>query len=267
MKGRKPHILITNDDGIDAPGIKHLWRALHDKAHLTIVAPDREQSGKGLSITVRQPLIAKSVPWEKETPAWKVEGSPADCVKLATSVLVSQPIDLIVSGINLGSNHGRNVLYSGTVGATIEGALRGIPGIAFSCCSFLNPLFHVASKFVPGIVDYVLNNPLDPHTLLNVNFPTLPEEKIQGLRLARQGKQYWADEVSERNHPVDGSPYYWMGCKLNDFEEHEESDVVLLEQGYITAVPINVADFTDYQQLKKNKESFAAIFPINVTVP
>ena len=120
-------ILIINDDGIHAPGLIHLWKALVDLADVTIIAPAIEQSGVGLGITLRSPLHIESVAWNKGTPAWKISGTPADCVKMALSVILKTPPDLIVSGINRGSNSGRNVLYSGTVGGVIEGVLRNIP--------------------------------------------------------------------------------------------------------------------------------------------
>lgn len=137
----KPHLLIINDDGIHAPGIKHLWKTLVDDFDLTIVAPASEKSGMGIAITVREPLHIDRVFWEKETPAWKITGTPADCVRLGISVILKQKPDLIVSGINQGSNTGTTVLASGTVGAVIEGALRNVPGIAFSCEDFISPDF------------------------------------------------------------------------------------------------------------------------------
>ena len=202
----KPQILITNDDGISAPGIKHLFLALKDFAHISIVAPALEQSGVGAAITLRDPLHIIPVDWEGNVPAWKVTGTPADCVRLGMSVLKAKP-DLIVSGINRGSNSGRNVLYSGTVGGVIEGVLRGVPGIAFSCSDFAAPNYKMAEEHVLSIVKHLLEHPMPKGTLLNVNFPET--EVIRGVKMARQGMGYWMENLEERIHP-EGNTYYWM---------------------------------------------------------
>jgi 5'-nucleotidase len=253
----KLNILITNDDGIYAPGLKHLWAMLVDYANVTIIAPETEQSGKGLSITLRHPLLAEPVQWDKETPAWKVNGTPADCVRLAHSVILKREPDLIVSGINRGANLGRNVLYSGTVGGVIEGALRNIPGIAFSCADFQSPDYKAAEQYILPIVEQIVMHPLPGGTFLNVNFPlTSP---IKGVKLARQGMGYWIESIEERLHP-EGHPYYWLGGKWVDAIEHGESDVFLLQQGYAAAAPIHVNEWTDHVFLKDNKERFNARF-------
>lgn len=254
---RKPNILITNDDGIYAPGLRYLWSTLVDHANVSIIAPETEQSGKGLSITLRQPLLSEPVSWEKNTSAWKVNGTPADCVRLAHSVLLKQKPDLIVSGINRGANLGRNVLYSGTVGGVIEGALRNVPGIAFSCADFQSPDYKAALHFILPIVDQILEHPLPSGTFLNVNFPlTTP---IRGIKLARQGKGYWIESIQERLHP-EGHPYYWLGGKWVKESEHEDSDVFLLQEGYGAAVPIHVNEWTDHMFLNEHKERFDRLF-------
>src|SRR5574338_1188667 len=143
---KKSHILITNDDGIKAPGIQHLWSALKDFATISIVAPKTEQSGVGLGITIRSALHIEEFAWEELDSCWSVTGTPADCVKMALSVLLPSPPDLIVSGINRGTNAGRTVLYSGTIGGVIEGILRGIPGIAFSSFDMANTEY---AQFLP----------------------------------------------------------------------------------------------------------------------
>lgn len=255
---KKPSILVINDDGINAPGLKHLWRPLADHFDLYIVAPAFEQSGKGLAITLRKPLLIETHVWEKGVTAWKVTGTPADCVKLAVnSVLKSHP-SLIVSGINRGANSGRNVLYSGTVGGVIEGVMRGIPGIAFSCADYDKPLYHVAEKYILPIVQHVLEHPLPSHTILNVNFPDTGET-IKGFKMARQGAGYWTDNPDERTHP-EGHSYYWLGGRWTGHEEHEDSDVHLLKQGYATAVPIHVGDLTHSQHLVERKSLFENLF-------
>lgn len=259
---KKPKILITNDDGIHAPGIKYLWHALKDLADLTIVAPSNEQSAVALSITIRNPLQIHNVQWEDETPAWHVNGTPADCVKMALSVIMENPPDIVVSGINRGSNAGRNVLYSGTVGGVIEAVLRNIPGIAFSCCKYVAPDYSLVEKYIPAIVDHVLNHKLPHGTLLNVNFP---KSEVQGFKLSRQGKEFWGEAPDERNHPYEGHSYYWMGAKLLQFDEHEESDITWLKRGYVTAVPIHVSELTDLEHLNEKKAHFEALFDAHFT--
>lgn len=253
----KPRILITNDDGIFAPGLKYLWAALADFADVKIVAPSFEQSAVGLGITIRDPLHIQSVDWEKGTEAWKVTGTPADCIRMGLSVIFKMKPDLIVSGINRGSNSGRNILYSGTVGGVIEGVLRGVPGIAFSCSDFISPDYQLAQEHILPIVQHLLEKPLPKGTLLNVNFPL--SKPIKGVKMARQGMGYWIESPEERIHP-EGNTYYWMGGKWHDQEEHEESDVFLLNAGYAAAVPIHVDEMTDHHFLNSRKESFDRLF-------
>jgi len=255
---KKARLLLINDDGINAPGLKHLWRSLKNDFDITIVAPAIEQSGVGLAITLRKPLQIENVEWENGTSAWKITGTPADCVKLALKAILKETPDLIVSGINRGSNSGRNVLYSGTVGGVIEGVLRNIPGVAFSCSNFDHPEYHIAEKHIYPVVSYLLDHPLPRGTFLNVNFPDHGGE-IKGFKLARQGKGYWIDSPDERLHP-EGRPYYWLGGKWHDHDEEEDSDVFLLKQGFMAAVPIHVNELTDHDQLKQRKDVFETLF-------
>jgi 5'-nucleotidase len=256
---RKPRILITNDDGIFSPGLKCLWESLVDHADVSIIAPGTDQSGVGLGFTFRVPLEIDKVKWDQNTPAWKVNGTPVDCVKLGLSVILKEKPDLIVSGINQVSNAGRTVLYSGTVGGAIEATLRGIPGIAFSFEDMETPDYSVAQKYIYPIVKHTLDHPLPKGTLLNVNFPYTSKE-FKGIKLARQGRSYWVDTPHERIHP-EGTPYFWLGGKWDDHEEHPESDVALLKQGYITVVPIHVDELTDHKHLESRKASFEQLFP------
>jgi 5'-nucleotidase len=255
---KKSRILIINDDGIEAPGLKHLWSALVDLAEVSIIAPAIEQSGVGMATTQRKPLHIYSVKWEKDTPAWKITGTPADCVKMAISVILKSPPDLIVSGINRGANSGRNVLYSGTVGGIIEGILRNIPGIAFSCVDYEKPNYSTAEKYIYPVVEYVMEHPLPAGTFLNVNIPD-SSHQIKGVKLARQGLGYWTENPDERLHP-EGRRYYWLGGKWAHHEEDHESDVHLLKEGYLTAVPINVKEMTDLELLKNRKSHFEQRF-------
>lgn len=254
MKTR-PHILITNDDGIYAPGIKHLWNAIKEMADVTIVAPAGEQSAVSLSITIRHPLRIEKIEWPSQR-AWSVTGTPSDCVKMALSVILPSYPDLIVSGINRGTNAGRNVLYSGTVAAIIEGVMHGIPGVAFSLGDYYNPSFHLVESFIPQIVRYTLKHPLPSGTFLNVNFPEDAKKGIKGIRMAKQGKEYWAENPEQREHPAEGHSYYWLGAKLAEFEEDEESDIYWLKQGYAAAVPLHIGELTDQLHIQKQKKIF-----------
>lgn len=258
----RPLILVSNDDGVFAPGIRYLWEALEPLADLFVVAPATEQSAAGMSITLRQPLRIETVSWpNRSAKVWSVSGTPADCVKLALHLILPRKPDLIVSGINRGSNAGRNLLYSGTVAAVIEGVLRNIPGIAFSVTEFSSPCFRAAAGYAPLLVEYLLNYPLPPHTFLNTNFPSLAHHSpIQGIRLTRQSKEYYSDCPEQRHHPAEGSAYYWLGLQTEKFIEEEDSEVVWLDRGYATAVPIHVGELTDFAHLAKAKERFGELF-------
>lgn len=264
---KKPFILICNDDGVHAPGIKHLWHSLKDWADVVVVAPDREQSAVGLSITLRQPLTIEKISWDHSSRVYAINGTPADSVKLALSVILDRKPDLIVSGINRGSNAGRNVLYSGTVAATIEGTMKNIPSIAFSCADYhAYPNFETVQEYIPSIVNHVLENPLPPGVLLNINFPQKHCE-IKGIKLTHQGLEYWAENPDQRDHPAEQKSYYWLGAELKQFAEDEGSDVCWLRKGYITAVPIQIHQLTDYKHLNAARDHFESAFSNLVKAP
>ncbi len=257
---KKPRILITNDDGIEAPGIYSLWKSLKDHCQVSIIAPATEKSGVGLCITLREPLHIQEVKWEENTPAWKINGTPADCVRLGMNVLLKNPPDLIVSGINKGANSGRTVLYSGTVAGVIEGTMQNVPGIAFSCHNFVNPDYSLCEEYIYPFVQYLLDHPLPKGSFLNVNFPDEPKERIKGCKLAKQGMSYFKEDPAKRVHP-EGHEYYWLGGKWEQAEdEHEESDVHLLNEGYITAVPLQIHQLTDHHIFQTRKEHFSSLF-------
>ena len=255
----RPHILLVNDDGIHAPGLYHLWKGLKDYVDITIVAPHTEKSGSGLAHTLTKPIHLRKVKWEDDTPAWSVGGTPADCVKLALHEVLKKNPDLIVSGINRGANAGRTVLHSGTVGCVIEGVIRNIPGIAFSCFDFHDTDYEQAEKHIYPVVKHFLEHPLPNGTLLNVNFPKNTHKPIKGFKMARQGKSHWIDNPDRRQHP-EGSTYFWLGGRWNECAEHEESDVALLEKGYMTAVPIHINEMTDHAILEKHRSIFETLF-------
>jgi 5'-nucleotidase len=258
MSAKRPFILLVNDDGIDAPGIKHLYRSLKQVADLAIVAPSEERSGAGVGITPRRPLHLHRVDWEDNTPAWKVTGTPADCVKLGLNAALPRHPDLIVSGINNGQNAGRNALYSGTVGGVIEGTMRGIPGLAVSVTCEPKANFSIAEPHIAALVAYLLEHPLPPGTLLNANFPS-HVDALTGIRLTRQGRSYWAENLAERRHP-DGYPYYWLGGVHLDLDEEEESDIAMLKAGYGTVTPLYVENLTHHNEYERRKEHFNTRF-------
>jgi 5'-nucleotidase len=263
----RPYLLITNDDGINAPGLKHLWQAVHEFADTAIVAPLVEKSGCGLSITWAKPLRIQPFVWDGGVPAWAINGTPADCVKMACSLLLERRPQMILSGINRGSNAGRTVLYSGTVGGVIEGALKNIQGIAFSFSDFEVPPVSATNEYIFPLIQYFLAHPLPPGTLLNVTFPCNCKDGVKGFRMANQGRGYWVESPEKRIHP-EGIPYYWLGGKWCHFDEDPESDVTLLGQGYITAVPIHVSQLTDFEALRKHKKQIDAMFaPQSVKIP
>ncbi len=254
---KRPFLLITNDDGINAPGIRHLWEAVHEFADIAIVAPHSEKSGSGLSITWTRPLMVQEISWE--CPAWSVTGTPADCVKMALSVLLPRRPDMVISGVNKGSNAGRTVLYSGTIGGVIEGSLKGIPGIAFSFSDLDIPPLSVTKNYITSLISHFLHNQLPPGTILNVNFPYNSKNELKGFKLTKQGRGCWLEAPDKRTHP-EGMHYYWLGGKWTSDNEHPESDVYWLNQGYVTGVPIHVGELTDHQVLSSHKTVTEKIF-------
>ena len=256
---KKPYILITNDDGIHAEGIKHLYRAVKPFAACIIAAPVIQKSGAGLSTTLTKPLHIHKIQWEEGVIAHRITGTPTDCVKLGLKFLLERKPDIIISGINQGSNAGRNVFYSGTIGAVIEGVYKDIPGIAFSSFDLVDPDYEKAEKYIYPIIDYFLKNPLEKDCFLNVNFPSKNFKEFKGIKMASQGQSYHIENPDKRIHP-EGHSYYWMGCKHFECEENETSDIYLLNKGYITAVPIKVADLGCKKQIKKHQSNLENIF-------
>ncbi len=254
-------ILLSNDDGIDAKGLQHLWQALHKAniADLAVIAPSSEKSGSGVGITWDKPISVRKVDWGKNTLAWAVDGTPADCVKMGVRVLLDFTPDFIVSGINAGSNAGRNVLHSGTVGAVIEGVFRNIPGVAFSCENGQTPNFEVAEKYIETVLRYLLEHPLPQGSFLNVNFPQSAKEKVKGFCLTRQGKGRWSEDPSLHLETQHG-PSYLMGGKPEELDEDNDSDISLLRSGYMTAVPIYVHELTDLRELEQRRKKFEEFF-------
>ncbi len=233
-------ILLCNDDGIHAPGIHALHEALRPLGELHIVAPDAERSAAGHAITIFDPI--RTMPVEKDGQPFglAVAGTPADCVKLAVSFLLKDdPPDLVVSGINLGSNTGISVLYSGTVSAASEATVLGVPAIALSLCSYENPIWETAAKVAAEIVAKVAANPLPEGVLLNVNIPNVPFSELKGMKACRMGRSRFIEKFSEHRDPR-GNRYYWLDGDLDLLDEDEGADVRVVEAGYVALAPIHI---------------------------
>lgn len=238
-------ILLTNDDGIDAPGIQALWRELSAIGEVTVVAPDTERSATSQAITVHQPIRVDQYCIDNPPLcAWRVGGTPTDCVKIAVEALLESKPDVVVSGINQGPNLGTDVLYSGTVSAAIEGALHGIPAIAVSLAAWELSDFLPAARFTRKLVLTLAENPLPPNTLLNVNVPAIPADKIAGVEITKLGVTEYVNTFERRLDPR-GRTYYWMGGSLVDTGNAEGTDVMALKKGKISVTPVHF-DLTNY---------------------
>ncbi len=236
MTKQRPTILVVNDDGITAPGIKALIDAMADIGRVVVVAPDSPQSGMGHAITIGKPLRFDKVDLYNGIEMYKCSGTPVDCVKLAVNlVFKGKKPDLCVSGINHGLNNSINVLYSGTMSAAVEGAIESIPSIGFSLDDYtLQADFRPCLKYVKQIALQVLHNGLPPATLLNVNFPATP---LKGIKICRQANAKWAEEFDERMDPHK-RPYYWLTGVFQLNDQGEDTDVWALENGYVSVVPV-----------------------------
>ncbi len=237
-------ILVTNDDGVFAPGIKALARALEPLGQVYVVAPDREQSASSHALTLQQPLRLNHL----EERVWSVTGTPTDSVLVAVhGVMSAEPPDLVVSGINAGPNMGDDVTYSGTVSAAFEGTLLSIPSIAVSLASLEEPFhYETAAAWAVRLARQVLCRRLPPKTLLNINVPSLPEADIKGLRLTRLGHRVYRETISEKIDPR-GKPYFWVGGYA-DWAPEEATDIQAIRAGYVSVTPLNL-DMTDYKLL------------------
>jgi 5'-nucleotidase len=232
-----PTILVVNDDGITAPGIKALMEVMQELGRVVVVAPDSPQSGMGHAITIGKPLRLDKVDIYEGIEMYRCSGTPVDCVKLAVnSVFKGNKPDLCVSGINHGLNNSINVLYSGTMSAAVEGAIESIPSIGFSLDDFtLQADFSHSLKYVKEIARQVLENGLPANTLLNVNFPNTAH--IKGIKICRQANAKWAEEFDERIDPHK-RPYYWLTGVFQLNDAGEDTDVWALTHNYVSIVPV-----------------------------
>ncbi|MEB3343794.1 5'/3'-nucleotidase SurE [Okeania sp.] len=242
-------ILVSNDDGIFAEGIRSLANSLAAVGHeVVVVCPDKERSATGHGLTLHQPIraeIVKSI-FDDSIIAWACSGTPADCVKLALFGLLETQPDLVLAGINHGPNLGTDILYSGTVSAAMEGAVQNIPGIAFSLGSYTSREFEFAARFAQSLVQKIESQPLENLMLLNVNIPAVEEQEIAGVKITRQGIRRYIDVFEKRVDPR-GKTYYWLAGEVQeDVEETDDqllaanlpTDVQAIREKYITITPL-----------------------------
>lgn len=251
MYSPKPLILVSNDDGITSLGIRTLVEVMQELGEVVVVAPDSPQSGMGHAITIGEPLRLHATPIFEGVKAYECSGTPADCVKLGKHyVLKDRTPDLVVSGINHGSNTSISVLYSGTMSAAIEGAIEGIPSIGFSLCDFASDAdFSHVRPYVKQIASNVLANGLPKGVALNVNFPKKSEDTLKGVRICRQTNGKWQEEFDKRKDPH-GRSYFWLSGNFVNFDAGQEDTCEwALENNYVSVVPCQY-DLTAYETMK-----------------
>lgn len=236
---RRPHILVTNDDGYDAPGIRKLTGIMRELGDVTVVAPEDAMSGTGHAITVRHPLRLRNISRAEGLDIWACNGTPVDCVKLGEQIVLRKKPDLLVSGINHGSNATVNIVYSGTMGAVLESTISGVPSIGFSFCDYRHDAdMSSVTKYVKKIAMQVLEKGLPPQTCLNVNIPAVNGFDIKGVKVCRQANARWVEEYEERKDPANRN-YYWLKGRFEFLDEGTETDHQALEDNYISVVPVH----------------------------
>ena len=239
MTKERPLILVTNDDGITAPGVRTLIEAMNQLGEVVVVAPDGPQSGMGHAITVNSTLRCDHIHIDKgPQKEYSCSGTPVDCVKMAVNLILDRKPDLCVSGINHGSNSSINVIYSGTMSAAVEGAMEGIPSIGFSLSDYSwDANFEPIKSYVKQIAEQVLETGLPEGVCLNVNFPKVTKETIKGIKICRQARAVWEEEFDERKDPR-GRTYYWLGGNFKNYDKGEDTDEWALSHHYISIVPV-----------------------------
>lgn len=251
MSSRTPVILVTNDDGINAPGIRHLVESVRGLGRIVVVAPDKVQSGMGHAITTSDPLRLEKTETFSDLglEAWQCNGTPVDCVKIARNVVLGFQPDICVSGINHGSNASINVIYSGTMSAAMEAAIEGIPAVGFSLMDFRYDADFSVSKIVARkTVKRILSESMPEHLLLNINIPSVAKKDFKGIRVCRQAQAFWREKFEERKDPV-GKKYFWMTGQFINNDEGEDTDMKALNKGFASIVPITI-DFTEKKLLE-----------------
>lgn len=263
-------ILVSNDDGIHATGIRTLVEHLCRKYKVYVAAPDRERSATGHALTLHKPLrideIDIGLPVEK---AFSVTGTPSDCVKIALNALldVNEKPDIVVSGINHGPNLGVDVLYSGTVSAALEGAMHGLPSIASSLVNGYERMadFRYGAEFIAGFIPKVLETQLPPKSILNINIPAVPLVDMPGIKLTELGTRMYTDKYEKRVDPR-GGVYYWLAGEIVESSESEESDVEAIRNNLVSVTPVHF-DMTNYKYLEANREALEVMGYIHHKTP
>lgn len=249
---KKPTILITNDDGIKAGGLRYLISVIRELGDVLVVASEKSNSGQGHAITARAPLRLDLVEELEGYAEYVSNGTPVDCVKLGEQIILKRKPDLIVSGINHGSNASVNIVYSGTMAAVIEGCIADIPAIGFSLNDYGSDAdFSACGDFVREITQKVLTEGLEKGVCLNVNIPAVPKDQIKGVKICRQANARWVEEYEERTDPRERN-YYWLTGYYEKLEDAEGTDQWAIDNNYISVVPVHY-DFTAHQSLERIK--------------
>jgi 5'-nucleotidase len=253
---RKKLILVTNDDGITAPGILFLSKIAKQFGDVCVIAPDKAQSGMGHAITLNSTLRIEKTNFHNVNYEYSCSGTPVDCVKLGVNKFLDRKPDLVLSGINHGANLSINVIYSGTMSAALEGAIEGIPSVGFSLSDFsIDADFSPCENTVKQVIEKMLSHKFTETVCLNVNIPKLKADEMRGIKLCRAAKGNWIEEFDERKDPS-GKSYYWLTGKFVNFEEgNHETDLYLNKLGHVTVVPVHF-DMTNHPQVKH----FAKLF-------
>lgn len=245
----RPLILVTNDDGIYAKGIRSLVNAVRELGDVVVVAPDKPQSGMGHAVTINGILRLQEVAYAEGISAYSCSGTPVDCVKLAIYRVLNRKPDILVSGINHGANSSINVIYSGTMSAAVEGAVEGIPSIGFSLLDHSGDAdFSASEEIARKVTAQLIRDSHYPEGIcLNVNIPKGPPESIKGIRVCRQAKAFWEDTFDQRNDPF-GKSYYWLTGEFRNYDKGEDTDEFALSHNYVSVVPVQY-DLTAYHAI------------------
>ncbi|MFA5527013.1 MAG: 5'/3'-nucleotidase SurE [Peptostreptococcales bacterium] len=247
------NILVTNDDGIEALGIKAMVESLKGKGNIYVVAPDTQKSACGHGISIDIPVMIKEVEFEGATKAWAVSGTPADCVKLGVTQLISEKVDMVFSGINHGGNLGTDILYSGTVSGAVEGLLLGFPSVAISLNDYYATDFSNCKKAVAKVCEYMIRKDLEPQTLLNVNIPKIREEEIKGIRITPLGIREYTESFRRYETPRGGSYYWYSGEPKNGGNLESDTDIAAIDNNYVSVTPVHY-DLTNYRIIEEIKK-------------
>ena len=251
MNSKKPLILVTNDDGINAPGIRFLIEIMNDFGDVVVIAPDSPKSGMGHAITINSTLYCEPIVINKNEPQseYSCSGTPVDCVKIAVNEILKRKPDLCVSGINHGSNSSINVIYSGTMSAAVEAGTQGIPAIGFSLLDYsLDADFSHSKEFIKRIVSECLKNGMPEGVVLNVNIPKISNSKLKGIKICRQANGVWEEKFDKRTNPL-GRDYYWLSGKFVNNDKGEDTDEWALENEYVSITPTQF-DLTAHHAIK-----------------